>query len=141
MSVGTQQCQAGKPCDSDTSFDYPDWPMWLCLCERWIPWPTCFTARRHRRRHRQGPIPFQLSQAPIFLVSSPCLSCGMCSVLLPTWTLAEMQWRVKPFCAQFRHLCVCRLHFSCPCFGADVNPCAALSLCSSQVCKVKFLHI
>lgn len=65
--------------DSDTSFDYPVWPMWLCLCELWIPWPTCFTARRHWRRHRRGPIRSGTFSSPNFSGEYVCLVvCVLC---------------------------------------------------------------
>lgn len=106
--------------DSDTSFDYPVWPMWLCLCELWIQWPTCFTARRHRRRHWHEPI-------RLGTFSSPNFSGEYVFVLWYVFYVASLMdisrdvVEGKPFCAQFRHFCVCRVLKS-RLFWADINP-------------------
>lgn len=90
--------------DSDTSFDYPVWPMWLCLCELWMPWPTCFTAWRHRRRRRLGPIRGgNLLQAPILPGERVCLVvCVLCC--FPHGHQQRCSGRVNSCGLKFRYL-------------------------------------
>lgn len=92
--------------DSDASFDYPDWPMWLCLCELRLPWPTCFAARRHRRRHRRRPIRLGTFSSLIFFwwVACVCLVvCGLCCFphgLEQRWSAAQHSLRAHFMCSE-----------------------------------------